>query len=139
MADASAKSLTPAIGNAVEPGSVVRTNAWSGYTDVSSKGYKREVIRQRAEIGDNLLPLVNRVVSLLKRWLAETHQGAVQPTHLGYYLDEFTFRFNRRTSGSRGMLFYRLLEQAIAVGPVSKGKILSSRAPSKLLLYIGLT
>ncbi len=138
IADASAKSLTPAIVNAVEPGSVVRTDAWSGYTDVSSKGYKREVIRQTAEMGDNLLPLVNRVVSLLKRWLAGTHQGAVQPTHLGYYLDEFTFRFNRRTSGSRGMLFYRLLEQAIAVGPVSEGKILSSRAPSKLL-YIGVT
>lgn len=67
---------------------------------------------------DNLLPLVNLVASLLKRWLLGTHQGAVQHSHLDYYLDEYTFRFNRRTSKSRGLLFYRLLTQAIDLGPV---------------------
>ncbi len=69
-------------------------------------------------MGVNLLPLVNRVASLLKRWLLGTHQGAVQHSHLEYYLDEFTFRFNRRTSRSRGLLFYRLISQAIDLGPV---------------------
>jgi len=63
------------------------------------------------------LVLDSRVVSLLKRWLLGTHQGAVSHAHLDYYLDEFTFRFNRRTSRHRGKLFYRLVEQALAVGP----------------------
>ena len=54
----------------------------------------------------------------MKRWLLGTYQGAVEPDHLDYYLDEFTFRFNRRTSHSRGKLFYRLVEQAVAIGPV---------------------
>ena len=65
------------------------------------------------------MPGVHRVASLLKRWLLGTHQGAVQPTQLDYYLDEFTFRFNRRTSRWRGLLFYRLLEQAVATQPVT--------------------
>jgi len=64
-----------------------------------------------------LLPRVHLVASLLKRWLMGTHQGAVSFQHLDYYLDEFTFRFNRRKSGSRGKLFYRLLEQAVHVDP----------------------
>lgn len=66
-----------------------------------------------------LLPRVHRIASLLKRWLLGTHQGAVGPLHLDYYLDEFTFRFNRRRSASRGKLFFRLLEQAVQVGPVT--------------------
>ena len=66
-----------------------------------------------------LLPRVHRVASLLKRWLLGTHQGAVGPRHLDYYLDEFTFRFNRRRSTSRGKLFFRLLEQAVQIKPVT--------------------
>lgn len=61
------------------------------------------------------LPRVHQVISLLKRWLLGTHQGAVSHAHLDYYLDEFTFRFNRRASRYRGKLFYRLVEQAVAV------------------------
>ena len=64
-----------------------------------------------------LLPRVHRVASLLKRWLLGTHQGAVAREHLAYYFDEFTFRFNRRTSKSRGKLFYRLIEQAVSTTP----------------------
>ena len=60
-----------------------------------------------------LLPAVHRVAALAKRWLLGTHQGAVKPAHMQAYLDEFTFRFNRRHSRSRGMLFYRLLEQSV--------------------------
>ena len=116
--DASAASLEPAIERAVEPGAVVRTDDWSGYRGLASSGYGHTVVRAQAVVGENLLPLANRVASLLKRWLLGTHQGAVRPAHLDYYLDEFTFRFNRRTSRSRGLLFYRLLEQAVAVEPV---------------------
>ena len=74
-------------------------------------------LRGRAESASELLPRVHRVVSLLKRWLLGTHQGGVSPQHLDYYLDEFTFRFNRRHSRSRGKLFYRLVQQAVAVAP----------------------
>ena len=63
------------------------------------------------------MPHVHQVVSLLKRWLLGTHHGAVTHEHLDYYLDEFTFRFNRRRSRSRGKLFYRLVQQAVAVDP----------------------
>ena len=78
-----------------------------------------EACRQYLYVGDNLLPLCNRVAALVKRWLVGTHQGAVSREHLDYYLDEYTFRFNRRTSRSRGKLFYRLLQQAIATEPTT--------------------
>lgn len=116
--DASAESLEPSIREAVEPGTIINTDAWRGYSGVSQIGYAHEIIRKNSEVGINLLPRVNRVVSLLKRWLLGTYQGRVQPPFLDYYLDEFTFRFNRRTSGSRGKLFYRLVQQAVAIDPV---------------------
>ncbi|MGH9447973.1 MAG: transposase, partial [Terriglobia bacterium] len=67
--------------------------------------------------GEYLLPRAHRVISLLKRWLLGTHQGAVGHDYLDAYLDEFTFRFNRRTSASRGKLFYRLAQQAVQINP----------------------
>lgn len=117
IVDASALSITPAVEENVEPGSVMRTDDWKGYGPLVSKGYGRNIVRRSNETGENLLPLVNRVASLLKRWLLGTHQGAVRPSHLDFYLDEYTFRFNRRTSASRGKLFYRLLEQAVVIEP----------------------
>ncbi len=125
VSDASAESLTPAVEENVEPGSEVRTDGWSGYQDLPSTGYKRLIVREDADAGENLLPHAHRIASLLKRWLLGTHQGAVQPSHLDYYLDEFTFRFNRRTSRSRGLLFYRLMQQAMATKPL-KGRDLKS-------------
>jgi len=116
--DASGPSLEGAIKEAVEPKSTVGTDGWQGYAGLSKRGYVHEVVRDEAEVGRNLLPRVNRVVALLKRWLLGTYQGRVQPSHLDYYLDEFTFRFNRRTSRSRGKLFYRLAQQAVAIDPV---------------------
>jgi len=118
VASASRNHLTTAVSQAVEPGSIVRTDGWGGYNGLSEQGYRHEVIRPTSVVGENLLPLANRVAALLKRWLLGTHQGAVQPGHLNYYLDEFTFRFNRRTAGSRGLLFYRLLDQAVHLPPV---------------------
>lgn len=75
------------------------------------------------------LPCVHRVASLLKRWLMGTHQGAVRPEHLDYYLDEFTFRFNRRTSASRGKLFYRLMQQAVQTEPVPYKDLIKHISP----------
>ena len=80
--------------------------------------YDHLVVRKDAIVGKNLLPRANRVAALLQRWLLGTHQGAVAHSHLDYYLDEFVFRFNRRRSRYRGLLFYRLIEQALALAPV---------------------
>jgi transposase-like protein len=118
VTDASQASLGPAVSEMVQPGSVVKTDGWGGYGGLQALGYQHEIVRPAVELGDNLLPLVNRVAALLKRWLLGTHQGAVAFSHLDYYLDEYVFRFNRRTSKSRGLLFMRLVEQAIQVPPV---------------------
>jgi len=123
VVDASSKSLLPAVQESIEVGSVVRTGGWSGYAKLPSKGYEHVVARKDADVGDNLLPLAHRVAALLKRWITGTHQGAVRPSHLDYYLDEYTFRFNRRTSASRGKLFYRLVQQSVAVDPVAGHEI----------------
>jgi len=125
--NASADSLTAAVESCVETGSEVGTDDWDGYLRLEARGYRRTIARKTAEVGENLLPLANRVAALLKRWLLGTHQGAVQPSHLDYYLDEFTFRFNRHTSRSRGKLFYRLVQQAAAVEPISNKDILAGR------------
>src|SRR5271157_1567350 len=117
--DASAESLMAFVEEAIEPGSVVHTDGWTGYDPLERKGYRHRItfLKGRKESASDLLPRVHLVASLLKRWLLGTHQGAVSRAHLDYYLDEFTFRFNRRKSRSRGKLFLRLAEQAVAVGP----------------------
>ena len=116
--NASGPSLEGAVREGVEPGSIVHTDGWGGYSGLSELGYAHEVVRKEAAVGRNLLPKVNRVVALLKRWLLGTYQGGVHLSHLDYYLDEYTFRFDRRTSRSRGKLFYRLVEQAVAIEPL---------------------
>ena len=120
IADASAASLESFIAENIEPGSVIHTDGWPGYGGVAAKGYVHQVtvLTGKKQSASELLPLVHLVASLLKRWLLGTHQGAVSREHLDYYLDEFIFRFNRRNSKSRGKLFYRLVQQAVAVEPV---------------------
>ena len=117
--DASAASLMPFVDESVEPGSVVRTDGWLGYEPLEKKGYQHRIVllEGRRKQASELLPRVHKAISLLKRWLLGTHQGAVSHQHLDYYLDEFVFRFNRRSSRSRGKLFYRLVQQAVAVDP----------------------
>jgi transposase-like protein len=119
-ADASARSLEGFVQSAVVPGSRIHTDGWDGYMGLPALGYAHEVTVLRgldSSAPTKLLPRVHRVAALLKRWLLGIHQGAVRPNHLEYYLDEFTFRFNRRTSRSRGKLFYRLIQQAVQVDP----------------------
>ena len=131
VADDSARSLEAAVRAVVEPGSTVETDGWSGYNGLWQLGYVHDVVRQGADVGEHPLTRVHRVDSLLKRWLLGTYQGAARATHLAYYLDEFTFRFNRRTSRSRGKLFYRLVQQAVAIEPVVGAEIegATRRAP----------
>lgn len=119
--DASGEGLLSFIEKAIEPGSVVRTDGWSGYNGVEGRGYRHKVTILSGRGKDaavEVLPRVHRIAGLIKRWLQGTHQGRVAPAHLDYYLDEFTFRFNRRTSASRGKLFYRLVQQAAQIQPV---------------------
>jgi transposase-like protein len=126
--DASAFSLETFIQESVDTGSLILTDGWNGYNGVSDQGYKHRVINltKRRKTASTLLPRVHRVASLLKRWLMGTHQGAVSCDHLDYYLDEFTFRFNLRTSQSRGKLFYRLLQQAGQTGHVEYRRIIKN-------------
>jgi len=121
IADASGKSLHGFIKESVDPGSNVHTDDWKGYHGLEKKGYTHRIttLSKSQEAAHKLLPRVHRVVSLIKRWLLGTHQGAVSCEHLRGYLNEFTFRFNRRTSTHRGKLFYRLVQQAMAVEPVA--------------------
>jgi hypothetical protein len=117
--DASAASLRAFLLAHVEPGSVGRSDGGPAYPPACGEDYLHEplVIRGSGLAAHELLPGVHRVAALAKRWLLGTHQGGVKPGHLGAYLDEFTFRFNRRRSRARGMLFYRLLEGAIEASP----------------------
>ncbi len=119
VTDASGTSLGAAVQEATVPGATIRTDGWSGYSQLRGLGYDHQLVRKDSDVGDNLLPSCHRVASLLKRWLMGTHQGAVSHEHLEYYLDEFTFRFNRRTSRHRGKLFFRLLQNAVEVEPVT--------------------
>ncbi len=123
LADASADSLHPFVTDHIEPGATVITDGWNGYAGIERLGYMRERRSQRAVRlagGDphGLLPGVHRVAALVKRWLLGTHQGSVDEAHLQAYLDEFVFRFNRRTSRSRGLVFHRVLELAVGHEPV---------------------
>ena len=130
--DASADSLLPFVEDSIEPGSLVKTDGWRGHAGLESRGYRHQIIvvSRRRESASDLLPRVHRVVSLLKRWLMGTHQGAVSHEHLDYFLDEFAFRFNRRTSRHRGMLFYRLVQQAAVVEAVPyKDMVAHCRGP----------
>jgi len=127
ITNASSASLHAFVNESIEPGSTVETDAWSGYSGLDPLCYMHKVInlsKKQESSPSELLPHVHRVVSLLKRWLMGTHQGAVSHDHLDYYLDEFTFRFNRRTSTHRWLLFYRLLEQAVNTPPTSYKKII---------------
>jgi transposase-like protein len=120
LPDASGQTLTTFVQNMVEVGSFVHTDGWAGYDRLRRSGYKHRITFLEGQLRSpsQLMPHVHQVVSLLKRWLLGTHHGGVTQEHLEYYLDEFTFRFNRRRSASRGKLFFRLVQQAVAVDPV---------------------
>ena len=134
IADASASSLLPFVKECIEPGSTVITDGWNGYMGIEREGYIRDrrsqrAARARGEDAGELLPAVHRIAALAKRWILGTHQGAVDAAHLPSYLNEFVFRFNRRRSRSRGMLFYRLLELAVVHEPVRYKDLVAAQRP----------
>lgn len=123
--DATSSSLTAFICDVVEAGSTICTDGWAGYTELDDHGYihKQSILSHSEEPAHVDLPGVHRVASLLKRWIMGTHQGSVTSEHLQSYLEEFTFRFNRRNSNSRGLVFRRLIEQAVASGPITEADV----------------
>jgi transposase-like protein len=131
--DASAASLHPFVQDCVEPGSTLHTDGWQGYSGLDKKGYQREVtlMRGRSKEASILVPRVHRIAELLKRWLLGTDQGAVAPQHLSYYLDEFTFRFNRRKSKSRGKLFFRLMQPSASTSPRTCDRLIGRSKSAK--------
>jgi len=130
LADGSADSLHPFVTANVEPGATVVTDGWSGYQGIDTLGYVHEPHSQRAaSAAGALLPGVHRVASLAKRWYLGTHQGRFDDAHLQSYLDEFSFRFNRRWSRSRGLVFYRVLELAVDHDPVRYHQLVANPRP----------
>jgi len=123
--DASGASLLPFIRDSISSDATLVTDAWKGYNNVSDYGYTRE-IKNLSDSGDCALvhmPGVHRLASLLKRWILGTHQGSVSGMHLQAYLEEYTFRFNRRNAKSRGLVFKRLIEHALFTKPIAQADI----------------
>lgn len=131
--DVCAASLLNFIRESVEPGATIHTDGWKGYAGLAATGYKHHItaISSGEEKAHEVMPRVHKVASLLKRWLLGTLQGGVQAQHLDYYLDEFTFRFNRRRSNTRGLLFYRLAQQAVATAPAPYSSMIHGKPPSR--------
>ena len=125
--------VVPFVQACIEPGAQVRTDGSAAYRSLSALGYDH----QRTVMLDSEVPAhvsmagVHRVACVVKRWILGTHHGSVQPAHLDAYLDEFVFRFNRRTSNSRGMLFYRLLQQAVVTDPVTYDSVIKPLSKQK--------
>lgn len=124
--DVSGSNLIPFVCDVAEKGSVILTDGWQAYNRLPKCGYQhqRTVASDSGNPAHVSLPGVHRIAALLKRWLLSTHQGSVSAKHLDYYLDEYTFRFNRRTSRSRGLLFHRLVEQAVITAPLPYKRII---------------
>ena len=128
LPDVNRQTLHGFIGQTVEPGSTVITDGFNAYRELAGYNHIRAIQRRQTE-GEHYLPRVHRVMSLLKRWLMGTHQGSVGREHLDDYLNEFTFRFNRRKSASRGKLFYRLAQQAVQVEPTPYASLVKNHKP----------
>lgn len=114
------ETLTDFVLANVKRGSIIHTDAYAGYNDIGKLNYRHTITNMSdPETADAhvAMPHAHRVASLLKRWLLGTHQGGMSREQLDYYLDEYVFRFNRRASRSRGLLFYRLIEQGVVTEP----------------------
>jgi transposase-like protein len=117
--DVSAESLVSFVQTAVSPDATIRTDGWAAYSGLAKGGYDHQPksISASGDPAHVVMPRVHQVASLLDRWWLGIHHGAIDASHLDYYLDEFTFRFNRRRSRARGLLFFRLLQQALQRDP----------------------
>ena len=127
--DISQPVLTDFVAAVAEPGSVIYTDHSHSYNRLAEAGFIHYPtnISASPDPAHVAMPRVHRVSSLLKRWLLGTHHGGISARQLDFYLDEFTFRFNRRSSRHRGLLFYRLLEQATQLDHVPISQLVGGR------------
>src|SRR3982750_2648694 len=130
LADASAESLEAFLAAHVAKPATVTTDGWRGYLGLPAKGYDHEPIDLGATRGDAALrlPGIHLAFSLVKRWLLGTHHGAVSEKHLPAYLDEYVFRFNRRTANLVSHGFARLIEHAVQIRPTTYRAIIATPA-----------
>lgn len=128
--DSSTQEIKPVILENIEKGSTIVTDGWTGYQFLKDNGYEHQVEKANSFENEEMLPNVHRIAALLKRWLIGTHQNYATAKNLEYYLDEYTFRYNRRTSKSRGLLFQRLMEQAVLHKPLLNSDISKKRFKS---------
>jgi transposase-like protein len=129
IGSSSEQHVLPFVQESIELGSTVQTDGSQAYRKLAELGYQHErtVMLGAKAKAHELMPGVHRVASLVQRWILGTHHGGVKPDQLDFYLDEFVFRFNRRTSRSRGLLFYRLLQQAVSTAPVTYDDVANKR------------
>jgi transposase-like protein len=132
VADASARSLEGFLSQNVARPATVATDGWSGYLGLDAAGYRHEPLNLSASWGDAALrlPAIHLVFGLAKRWLLGTHHGAVGKKHLPAYLDEFVFRFNRRTAKSISHRFARLIEHAVQIEPITYHALVTKSQPA---------
>jgi transposase-like protein len=124
---ASSENLNKFILNNIEPSATIITDGWRGYNKLEELGFSHQIQKPKInDDGEEVLPNIHRIASLLKRWLLGTHQSYVNKNKMEYYLDEYVYRYNRRTSKSRGLLFLRLLEQAVITKPISYTEIINN-------------
>ena len=119
----------PFIKASIAPGSLIHTDGSPAYRQIKENGYEHQQTVHLCSTtpAHESMPGVHRVASLLQRWVMGTHHGAVQPGQLDNYLNEYVFRFNRRKYKSRGLLFYRLLQQAVVTKPVTYQDVVKQR------------
>lgn len=115
--NATAKTLQSFIRDTIKPGALIHTDGWGSYRGIDKEGFDHDMITAESVGVDELMPRIHLVASLFKRWLLGTHQGRFEEKYLNDYLEEYTFRFNRRTSKARGMLFFRVIENALVTQP----------------------
>lgn len=128
VANTSGDALSRFVKDTAATGSEIVTDGWKGYSGLKELGFNHHPTALEGkgkQASKAVLPRVNRIAALLKRWILGIHQGNISRKHIGYYLDEFSFRFNRRASVHRGMLFYRLLQQAVVIEPISYGELVN--------------
>jgi transposase-like protein len=128
IADASGGSLLPFIQDSISPDATLVTDGWRGYSKIVNDGYTRVIknISDSDDFAQVHMPGRHRLASLLKRWILGTHQGSVSGMHLQAYLEEYTFRFNRRNAKSRGLVFKRLIEQSLKTKPITQSDIVGA-------------
>ena len=126
LENASKEQIHPFITDNIAVGSILHRDDWSGYKGIDEAGYTSVIVKaSKSEKEEDKLPHIHLAISLINRWILGTYQGGIEEFHLQTYLEEYTFRFNRKTSHNRGWLFYRLVQGAMSTTPLTYEDIIN--------------